>query len=218
MWGETFNVIGNIAGSSISTHSPRVGRDAVRLAHWIVAQVISTHSPRVGRDCNLCYCPLAIGNFNPLSPCGERRDRCFDSSHDADFNPLSPCGERRVQAGCKVKFTGISTHSPRVGRDISKDTWCYYVYDFNPLSPCGERPKDCFIWFIFLRFQPTLPVWGETYFVYLFYIINIISTHSPRVGRDNMDIVRRSDLVLISTHSPRVGRDRITLTSRYCIA
>ncbi len=35
-----------------------------------------------------------------------------------------------------------------------------------------------------MRFQSTLPVWGETLSARIFSINSVISIHSPRVGRD----------------------------------
>ena len=58
--------------------------------------------------------------------------------------------------------TPISTHSPRVGRDLLLHVANHTKGDFNPLSPCGER----------LEYLQQLI---DEYF---------ISTHSPRVGRD----------------------------------
>ena len=82
---------------AISTHAPRVGSDADRVADKKTDQ-ISIHAPRVGSDAfafplcrylpafqstlpvwgaTLCDRPvgLAVINFNPRSPCGERRVR-----------------------------------------------------------------------------------------------------------------------------------------------
>ena len=107
-----------------------------------------------------------------------------------------------------MMFREISIHSPRVGRDEQADK--------NRASK--------------LRFQSTLPVWGETYAFSNDTIPTLISIHSPRVGRDESFIFfflsiqyfnplspcgeRRSrrctcyDSRSISIHSPRVGRDR----------
>ena len=37
---------------------------------------------------------IAAHNFNPRSPCGERRGLRISKLSTADFNPRSPCGER----------------------------------------------------------------------------------------------------------------------------
>ena len=56
------------------------------------------------------------------------------------------------------------------------------------------------------RFQSTRPVWGATNTPADIYIINRISIHAPRVGRDcPADCAAR--VVFISIHAPRVGRD-----------
>ena len=60
------------------------------------------------------------------------------------------------------------------------------------------------------KFQPTLPVWGETTWFYRSREDLTISTHSPRVGRDTMK-KKTSIMLTISTHSPRVGRDGLLM-------
>ena len=124
--------------------------------------VISTHSPRVGRD----------------------SIRVRLSSRHINFNPLSPCGERRGSFRRYLIIKQISTHSPRVGRDVSPGKQSSSYKQFQPTLPVwGETPLNlkyinCII------FQPTLPVWGETYYSIRFFKDFVISTHSPRVGRD----------------------------------
>ena len=76
--------------------------------------------------------------FNPLSPCGERRESLLACT-GIHFNPLSPCGGRDVQSQAILTSMHISIHSPHAGRDL----WCSFrlrsASHFNPLSPCGER-------------------------------------------------------------------------------
>mgnify|MGYP001694578904 CR=1 FL=1 len=60
------------------------------------------------------------------------------------FNPRAPCGARLRIAYIIVRFTTISIHAPRVGRD-SYDI-ITYGYD--------------------MAFQSTRPVWGATVPVY----------------------------------------------------
>ena len=57
---------------------------------------ISIHAPRAGSDPAHAGLRLAGRNFNPRSPCGERRAAMvllIRSTHH--FNPRSPCGERQ---------------------------------------------------------------------------------------------------------------------------
>ena len=79
-------------------------------------------------------------NFNPHSPCGERRQGIPSILPSLYFNPHSPCGERHART--------------RRHRDIL----CY----FNPHSPCGERHKGETLPAQFVPFQSTLPLRGAT--------------------------------------------------------
>ena len=59
---------------------------------------ISTHAPRAGSDVpELHFSSFPSFDFNPRSPCGERRS-CLTSTGATtnDFNPRSPCGERQA--------------------------------------------------------------------------------------------------------------------------
>ena len=79
------------------------------------------------------------GNFNPLSPHGERRERDHHGGPGQDFNPLSPHGERRKRPWRPTRRA-----------------------NFNPLSPHGERPSAPDRRAANTTFQSTLPAWGET--------------------------------------------------------
>ena len=56
--------------------------------------------------------------------------------------------------------------------------------NFDPLSPYGERLRQTCTEAGAERFQPTLPVWGETTWYEIYGDGPTISTHSPRMGRD----------------------------------
>ena len=56
----------------------------------------------------------------------------------------------------------ISIHSPYTGRDTQKDTRAEGGRNFNPLSLYRERPSDGSIPVLFVSFQSTLPIQGET--------------------------------------------------------
>ena len=78
--------------------------------------IISIHAPRVGSDIHSGILFTLYDNFNPRSPCGERRIRRSARRCSRYFNPRSPCGERLDV----VHAASVRTH-------------------FNPRSPCGER-------------------------------------------------------------------------------
>ena len=101
-----------------------------------------------------------------------------------NFNPLSPHGERLLCG---------STSTPTT--------------HFNPLSPHGERPAIPKKTSAGSTFQSTLPAWGETRRRFDTLLAEVISIHSPRMGRDPAAWL--CDLgEAISIHSPRMGRDR----------
>ena len=124
---------------------------------------ISIHSPRMGRDMPLIAYIDMYANFNPLSPHGERLTGYNTSTIICPISIHSPRMGRD-----SVKFSGaqnltISIHSPRMGRDTLVR---------------GQEAE--------VRFQSTLPAWGETETAgYFIYCLNI-SIHSPRMGRDYM--------------------------------
>ena len=124
-------------------------------------------------------------NFNPRSPCGERRDLAQTLRNFLNnFNPRSPCGERRPlpqpsrhrqnisihapRVGSDQEYIDlveeaqISIHAPRVGSDWTAIILIAHLEYFNPRSPCGERPFPSHVISSSLVFQSTLPVWGAT--------------------------------------------------------
>ena len=148
------------------------------------ARPISIHSPRMGRDA------------------GETGG----GAGGKDFNPLSPHGERLIPDNQIIGGYGISIHSPRMGRDIRFIRDCEAALNFNPLSPHGERhrvrPEEAH----FVRFQSTLPAWGETQRHKQVARLPAISIHSPRMGRDRTATARtarRGDFNPLSPHGER---------------
>ena len=164
-----FNDVYSVLLDDISIHAPRVGSDLTNgvsamstplfqstLPVWgatgfygrrFFPDGISIHAPRVGSD-PYGACPdCPRWNFNPRSPCGERRRarECGCLSKD-DFNPRSPCGERPGDSSWRYRRMGfqstlpvwgatvspssndvitiISIHAPRVGSDAPwTTTW-----------------------------------------------------------------------------------------------
>ena len=83
---------------TISIHAPRAGSDGITDI-VIEEATISIHAPRAGSDHFSARRLPNCNDFNPRSPCGERRllfqgQRRFHTY----FNPRSPCGERRCAA------------------------------------------------------------------------------------------------------------------------
>ena len=168
----------------ISIHAPRAGSDEQwRLQKW--QATISIHAPRAGSDrgypARRYYSTIFqstlpvrgatrgfgrglknVKNFNPRSPCGERRKSGSRKSGSRNFNPRSPCGERLCSWRLSLQRAGISIHAPRAGSDwfAGNSSNAASIFQstlpvrgattpysgimstkshFNPRSPCGER-------------------------------------------------------------------------------
>ena len=126
-----------------------------------------------------------MDNFNPRSPCGERRT-----------GGGLPCSSRRFQSTLPVRgATWAFTHLHHTGpgfqstlpvRGATRTGCCsrYHRRDFNPRSPCGERQNRTHV-------LPPLVA---------------ISIHAPRAGSDGR-YVAVDRIGSISIHAPRAGSD-----------
>ena len=123
---------------------------------------ISIHTPHAGSDTGITKPQTQRGDFNPHSPCGERRIR-----GDAGI-PLLYISIHTPHAGSDISGTDrspknrISIHTPHAGSDTAADgicrtanrfqstlpmrgatppgrRWSGFLRNFNPHSPCGER-------------------------------------------------------------------------------
>ena len=149
------------ASASISTHAPRAGSDQTPGRGPELGR-ISTHAPRAGSDSSPPFALVGQRNFNPRSPCGERRGLpCDPGQHDP-----------------------ISTHAPRAGSDVTRLSSSAISPNFNPRSPCGERLETLTPLMLDAIFQPTLPVRGATRGDGDGEDGGAISTHAPRAGSD----------------------------------
>ena len=79
-----------------------------------------------------------------------------------DFNPLPPCGGRRQVLGDTDDEKDISIHSLRVEGDWRKQGNRSVFSNFNPLPPCGGRPRILKRKSRRQTFQSTPSVWRET--------------------------------------------------------
>ena len=140
--------------------------------------------PVWGATSDIALDEICVSNFNPRSPCGERRSGCRSSMSSAIFQSTLPVWGATHAQQKTSQSQNISIHAPRVGSDVRR-CWCCEVscisihaprvgsdalkitpeigwMNFNPRSPCGERLSDdchqnCRL---------------------------IISIHAPRVGSD----------------------------------
>ena len=93
---------------------------------------------------------------------GATAPKSGNASRAINFNPRSPCGERRGRIAHRRRGQSISIHAPRVGSDSEFYELGVNCGDFNPRSPCGERLCRSRHLAKVRVFQSTLPVWGAT--------------------------------------------------------
>ena len=117
-----------------------------------------------------------------------------------DFNPRSPCGERRLSAGKRNGDSHISIHAPRVGSDpYSPPIRAVMVISIHA-PRVGSDFRSNVAYRAGIEFQSTLPVWGATFRPPKYFERLYISIHAPRVGSDvHCGIHRR----LTSNFNPR---------------
>ena len=127
------------SNDSISIHAPRAGSDRAVDDTGVLAP-ISIHAPRAGSDANRRILSIWPSNFNPRSPCGERRDRGDPRQYAGNFNPRSPCGERLSTVTPRPGSAKFQSTLPVRGATTTFTGTGRTDIDFNPRSPCGERP------------------------------------------------------------------------------
>ena len=244
---------GSFSGVGISIHPPRAGRDFSLLNWWCrcfdfnppspcgegleilryydAYKVISIHPPRAGRDfCvnAVLFCYICL--FQSTLPVrGGTWTSIYTDYNSPGFQSTLPVrGGTRIIRGVD-KFTLISIHPPRAGRDGSPVGSLPGAADFNPPSPCGEGRKLQVVYNTAFgisihppragrdqrgcrgvaaahRFQSTLPVRGGTRITPPPTSGVGISIHPPRAGRD-VAFVSLGHEGEISIHPPRAGRD-----------
>ena len=173
---------------AISIHSPHTGRDTSG-THRALEPWISIHSPHTGRDDHGDLRQPRWGDFNPLSPHGERpRLTTIVGMHPEFQSTLPTRGETKPveQTPEILKFQstlptrGETAHDdfilhaclfqstlPTRGETSWHGARPRAMKDFNPLSPHGER----------LIFATTC-------------YKSCISIHSPHTGRDAVIDIR----------------------------
>jgi len=100
------------------------------------------------------------------------------------FNPLSPCGERRQAMQYLVTSPGISIHSPHAGRDYWGTDTIYSFFSFQSTLPMRGETLLSAACKTGHGFQSTLPMRGETCEWADYPTKVLISIHSPHAGRD----------------------------------
>ena len=133
---------------------------SMRLVQHIVS--ISIHTPLAGSDGTARPWSRPCGNFNPHSPCGERRGRrssCLPSSY---FNPHSPCGERQYAYRHPSVKVEISIHTPLAGSDEAGAAVLVKADVISIHTPLAGSDSLLCGRYQYNKFQSTLPLRGAT--------------------------------------------------------
>ncbi len=169
--------------------------------------MISIHTPLAGSDYCLAWhsecAPISI--HTPLAGSDVTIFRALSSS--VNFNPHSPCGERRAISGFEHFVPAISIHTPLAGSDgVSRRRLPIRRY-FNPHSPCGER-HDRAVGAVLrlIDFNPHSPCGERLAVGQRHRFLSGISIHTPLAGSDFLLplVLRHSE---ISIHTPLAGSD-----------
>ena len=123
VWGATLDLTLTTSRATFQSTLPVWGATAARSRSSIRASFQST---------------LPVWGATP--PAQERRRL------PPNFNPRSPCGERRCFQFSRYTPRPISIHAPRVGSDQRRHRSLCAPRHFNPRSPCGERPGQADRW------------------------------------------------------------------------
>ena len=124
----------------ISIRAPLAGSDSLSFPAAYPSG-ISIRAPLAGSDAAWQSPNRGGWNFNPRSPCGERRLMEIHAERIAISirAPLAGSdGHRQHQMETKV----ISIRAPLAGSDIVRLLCAQQMQHFNPRSPCGERPAS----------------------------------------------------------------------------
>ena len=121
--------------------------------------------------------------FNPRSPCGERRRPGSHRRRRQNFNPRSPCGERPSRFPPPAPPPDFNPRSP-CGERPGRPGWCQKHTDFNPRSPCGERRRTATGTSGGSDFNPRSPCGERRRSTPIPFKPSRISIHAPRVGSD----------------------------------
>ena len=82
----------------------------------------------------------AGGNFNPRSPCGERRSTVRWGDVYSQFQSTLSLRRATLGGDLHLDFAGISIHALLAESDSQARRRERKHDNFNPRSPCGERP------------------------------------------------------------------------------
>ena len=152
-------------------------------------------------------------DFNPHSPCGERRSDSAHLPRSAAISIHTPhAGSDKMQAAIDAYFE-ISIHTPHAGSDFDVHFFVHRcTSSFQSTLPMrGATPNACMRRGSWLRFQSTLPMRGATSFWVISNNDSInFNPHSPCGERRSVPMARTM-VDHISIHTPHAGSDHLRI-------
>ena len=124
-----------------------------------------------------------------------------------DFNPRSPCGERRLTLGRNSQLQMISIHAPHAGSDDQLRHGSPPWPRFQSTLPMRGATSNGDIDVPLDVFQSTLPMRGATDSPETAAEPVPISIHAPHAGSDNTPCILYTGYFYISIHAPHAGSD-----------
>ena len=131
-------------------------------AKELVAYIFQSTLPVWGATICMIFPIMQLSDFNPHSPCGERRYARPGVQEPDRFQSTLPVWGATSGRAAAEKSSRFQSTLPVWGATRPKNHAPQNFFDFNPHSPCGERRQEHFI-------QKRN---------------NVISIHTPRVGSD----------------------------------
>ena len=123
---------------------------------------ISIHAPRTGSDMRREIARLSDEDFNPRSPHGERRRRCFNRPGKSIFQSTLPARGATFNAYETINRNRISIHAPRTGSDLSAKSTANPPLAFQSTLPARGATSADGVFLQHSPFQSTLPARGAT--------------------------------------------------------
>ena len=128
-------------GPGISIHSPRAGRDGVAQIFHAAAQKFQSTRPVRGETAASGCLSLRYPDFNPLAPCGARRQVIRLGCRTMKFQSTRPVRGETTEVYLNAICYVFQSTRPVRGETTRMGARRLQAQYFNPLAPCGARQE-----------------------------------------------------------------------------
>ena len=167
---------------------PVRGATSLICAALSLSSAISIHAPRAGSDVVFAlHDRPAVRNFNPCSPCGERRRAGRHPRAAAGISIHAPRAGSDLSDPAGGDKKDISIHAPRAGSDPplgAGQDQDIVISIHAPRAGSDQYGQDAQVYQEL--FQSMLPVRGATHGLQSSTATDNISIHAPRAGSDGI--------------------------------